>query len=100
MPIMTMMMTVKLKIFPESASKSRVISDMIGARNYDGILEIQLYNAQYGVYDPERGTSLLMLAFQEKRSPIISHLLRNLDQDDWYSVDSGGRNILDFYMMD
>ena len=67
MPIISILLTVTFDIFTEKASKSRELKDMIAAENYDSILEMQLYNSQFGVYDKENGTTLLMLAFQEER---------------------------------
>ena len=98
-PIISILLAVTFDIFTEKASKSRELKDMIAAGNYDSILEMQLYNSKFGVYDEENGITLLMLAFQEERCPIISYLLRNSPKEQWGVIDAKERSILDYYMM-
>ena len=98
-PIISILLAVTFGIFTQKASKSRELKDMIAAGNYDSILEMQLYNSKFGVYDEENGITLLMLAFQEERGPIISYLLMLDFQEEWSRKDAKERCILDYYMM-
>ena len=97
-PGITVLLHLRWKVFQEKASKSRDVADMIATSHFDGILEMQLYNSQHVVYDEVNKSTLLMLAFQEQRAPIISHLFRNLNENEWSAKDAEGRGILDYFL--
>eukprot|EP01084_Bolivina_argentea_P019950 37121_1 len=82
-------------IFEKNTSLSRELNKMILGKNYDGILELQLYNEQCEVYDKQTQKTLLMLAFKEKRVAIVSYLLENTNV--WDQIDDQAKNILDYY---
>eukprot|EP01084_Bolivina_argentea_P215369 365623_1 len=91
-----MLMLLRQDVFMEESSTSRDLKKMIQSGNTDGILEIQLYNTQYGVYDESNQMTLLMLAMKQNKPSIVAFLLNKYDEYD--AIDSDGNNILDHYM--
>ena len=87
-----------MSIFEEETSLSRDLEPMLIARNYNGIIEMQLYAQSYGYYDEDDKKSLLMLAMQQKRAAIVSWLLNKYNgYIPWDEEDQDGYNILDYY---
>eukprot|EP01084_Bolivina_argentea_P278893 476668_1 len=85
---------VYFELFKSNVSSSRVLEQMIVSYNYDGILEMQLYAGNYGVYDKKNNKTLLMLAMSQNKPAVVSYLLnKNVNCDE---EDSTGRNILDY----
>eukprot|EP01084_Bolivina_argentea_P215368 365621_1 len=83
-------------VFMKESSTSRDLKMMILSDNSDGILEMQLYSTQYGVYDESSQKTLLMLAMQQNKASVVAHLLNKCQQYDSKDVDS--KNVLDYYM--
>eukprot|EP01083_Nonionella_stella_P047776 127895_1 len=96
-PICVLLLVIN-KAFQNETSNSRDLKKMIKAKNYDGILEMQLYAGRYYVYDEENQTNLLMLAMQQHKSAVISHLMKIYDADKYNETDIKERNILDYYV--
>ena len=94
-PVITLYL--KHRVFQKDASSSRDLPNMIAAQNWSGILELQLYNANYDVYDDENNITLLMLAMREKRTAIAVHLLRKVPESQWGFTDHEEHNLLDHY---
>ena len=80
-----MILTILLlyEIFKDGATTSRDLQQMIDSNNYDGILEIQLYAEQYGVYDQNKGKILLALALEHDRNSIVSYLMSKRNKNVW-----------------
>eukprot|EP01083_Nonionella_stella_P204964 746817_1 len=81
--------------FKYKASTSRRLDKMIVAKNYDGIIEMQLYRSQVQVYDEENQRTLLMLAMKQNNAGVVSYLLKRIPRYD--AEDKNGLNILDYY---
>eukprot|EP01083_Nonionella_stella_P015413 43122_1 len=100
-PVCFLLLVIK-KAFQNEASNSRDLEKMVKTKNYDGILEMQLYAGRYYVYDGgfDEGnkTNLLMLAMQQHKSAVISHLMEIYDADKYNETDGKERNILDYYV--
>ena len=73
----------RYNIFKGGATKSRDLQQMIDSNNYDGILEIQLYAEQYGVYDKTQGVLLLALALEHHQLSIVSYLMKKRNKNVW-----------------
>eukprot|EP01084_Bolivina_argentea_P227147 383651_1 len=80
------------EIFIDGKTTSRALAQMIETANWEGILEIQLYAGQYGIYDEDDGKTLLEVAVQQQRESIISYLLHKRDKNILPN------NLLDVYM--
>eukprot|EP01083_Nonionella_stella_P047777 127896_1 len=99
-PICVLLLVIK-RAFQNESSNSRDLEKMVKAKNYDGILEMQLYAGRYGVYDDFDGgneTNLLMLAMQQHKSAVISHIMKIYDADKYNETDAKQRNVLDYYV--
>eukprot|EP01084_Bolivina_argentea_P130831 230977_1 len=86
-----------IQIFQHGKSNSRQMNEMINTNNIDGILEIQLYGNNYGIYNQEQKATLLMLAMKENKVAVVSYLLNNMESKLFMTTDIHGANILDWY---
>eukprot|EP01084_Bolivina_argentea_P311431 539064_1 len=83
--------------FEQGKSNSRDLKEMIHTNNVDGILETQLYQNQYGIYDEEQKSTLLMLAMKENKVAVVWYLLNKLGYENCDTQDVKGENMLDWY---
>eukprot|EP01084_Bolivina_argentea_P127128 224907_1 len=65
-------------VFQNEVSTSRDLHKMIISQDWDGILEMQLYVENYGIYDQTQKKTLLMLAMEQRRAAIITFLLNKI----------------------
>eukprot|EP01084_Bolivina_argentea_P140984 247770_1 len=65
------------KTFVVGATTSRALDQMIVAKNWNGILELQLYAQQYGIYDSKTQEELIELATKVDRTAAVAYLLKN-----------------------
>eukprot|EP01083_Nonionella_stella_P297353 1009844_1 len=77
-------------------SNSRNLNDMIKSNNEQGILEMQLFTNKLGVYDQDKGMSLLMLAMKLQIPSAVLYILNNVNQDYVRHCDVNGCNMLDY----
>eukprot|EP01084_Bolivina_argentea_P273700 466289_1 len=84
------------QIFRKQTSTSRDLQKMIVSKNYNGIIELQLYRGQNEIYNIEKNKTLLMLAMQQNYPGVVSFLLNRIDKYD--DLDVNGLNILDYYV--
>eukprot|EP01083_Nonionella_stella_P215162 774642_1 len=83
-------------LFEKGKSSSRDLKDMIKANNEHGILEMQLFCNQLGVYDEEKRMTLLMLAMKAQIAPAVLYILNNVDADYLRRCDAYHCNVLDY----
>eukprot|EP01083_Nonionella_stella_P282097 960070_1 len=84
------------KILKPDTSTSRDLEKMIESNNYDGIIEMQLYCGQYGIYDKQKNKTLLMLAMKQNNAAVVSFLLNKING--FNDRDENGWNMLDHYL--
>eukprot|EP01084_Bolivina_argentea_P160758 279912_1 len=82
-------------IFVGQKSKSRNIEVMIKSQDWGGIIEMQAYKGNYGIYNKETNENLLMLAVRHNYGRIVGHILSRNDVD-LLSTSKDDKTILDY----
>eukprot|EP01084_Bolivina_argentea_P148558 259681_1 len=84
------------KVFKGVQSNSRALEDMIKSKDWDGIIEMQAYKGDYGVYNPETNENLLMLSIQQKYGKLATYLF-SVNSVNPLDTANDGRNILQYF---
>eukprot|EP01084_Bolivina_argentea_P278895 476673_1 len=77
-------------VFQFDKSASRTLQTMIDVNNIDGILEMQIYAENYGVYDEKNNKTLLMLAMRKLNVAAASYLLNKKECTEYDEQDANG----------
>ncbi len=62
-------------VFVGTKSTSRTIGDMMATQDWKGIIEMQAYKGDYGVFDADNSVTLLMLAVQHNYGKLVAHIM-------------------------
>eukprot|EP01083_Nonionella_stella_P128954 390903_1 len=85
-------------IFQGFSSNVRTIKDMLRSRDWYGILEMQSYKGDYGVYNEETGENLLMLAIQYNYGKLVDYISSNGKVDLHYTT-KDSKSLLDYVIL-
>eukprot|EP01083_Nonionella_stella_P208418 756365_1 len=85
-------------IFQGLQSNARTIKDMLRSRDWYGILEMQSYKGDYGVYNAETGENLLMLAIQYNYGKLVDYISSN-GKVDLHCMTKDSKSLLDYVIL-
>eukprot|EP01083_Nonionella_stella_P208417 756362_1 len=85
-------------VFRGFQSNARTIKAMLRSRDWYGILEMQSYKGDYGVYNAETGENLLMLAIQHNYGKLMDYISSNEKLDLSYKA-KDGKSLLDYIIL-
>eukprot|EP01083_Nonionella_stella_P076149 207352_1 len=85
-------------VFRGFQSNARTIKAMLRSRDWYGILEMQSYKGDYGVYNEETGENLLMLAIQYNYGKLVDYISSN-GKVDLHCMTKDSKSLLDYVIL-